>query len=191
MRLRVALIVGLVVARGLFSVPRTPTRRGRRSPSSASRPATRATRARAERSAALAKTLTGELRARAAEPATSSPGRRKDLLELKLLSDCLDENAICMVGDRPRARRRRARVRPPREAAERLHRVAVSASTWRPAPRDRSTRPGPPPPTTAMRKVASAIALGPPAEPAAPVVAAALPEPASSSSRPTSPRAFA
>ena len=50
-----------------------------------------------QKSAALAKTLTTELRSRATEGGYDlTPGAVKDLLELKLLSSCLDENATCM-----------------------------------------------------------------------------------------------
>ena len=51
-----------------------------------------------QRSTRLARTLTAELRARAeAGGYELAQGAVKDLLELKLLSDCLDENPTCMT----------------------------------------------------------------------------------------------
>jgi hypothetical protein len=51
-----------------------------------------------QRSAGLARTLTAELRARAdANGYELVQGAVKDLIELKLLSDCIDENPTCMT----------------------------------------------------------------------------------------------
>jgi hypothetical protein len=52
-----------------------------------------------QRTAALARALTDGLRGRAAQATSGydlAPGSNKDLMELKLLSDCLDEEAACM-----------------------------------------------------------------------------------------------
>jgi hypothetical protein len=50
-----------------------------------------------QRTAALARTLTDELRARALESGFDlAPGSQKDLVELKLLTDCIEEAPGCM-----------------------------------------------------------------------------------------------
>jgi hypothetical protein len=48
--------------------------------------------------AALARALTSELRARATTAYDPAPGGDKELLEMKLLSDCLDEAPGCLAG---------------------------------------------------------------------------------------------
>jgi hypothetical protein len=53
-----------------------------------------------QRTAGLARTLTDALRQQASEPGSGyvlAPGAHKDLLELKLLSDCIDEAPGCMA----------------------------------------------------------------------------------------------
>lgn len=53
-----------------------------------------------QKTAALAKALTDSLRARAGREGSGyelTPNAQKELMELKLLSDCLDENADCMA----------------------------------------------------------------------------------------------
>ena len=51
-----------------------------------------------QKSAALAKTLTFELRSRAESGGYElAAGGNKDLIELKLLSECMNENATCMI----------------------------------------------------------------------------------------------
>src|SRR5215468_6511813 len=129
-----------------------------------------------KRSAALAKTLTGELRARAAD-AGYDAGAAKDLLELKLLSDCLDESATCMsaigreLGVDVLVYGHLEKQRNSYTVS--LFRVDVATRTARPldAPKPAATDDG-------MRKVATAIALAPPVETAPPAPAAAPPEPA-------------
>lgn len=175
MRLRVALIVGLVVAGGLFSSRGADAARQKLAVLGIEARDESDARSR-KRSAALAKTLTSELRARAAD-AGYDAGAAKDLLELKLLSDCLDENALCMAGI---GRELGVDVlvyghleKQRNGYTVSLYRLDVATRSARPieAPKPAATEDG-------MRKVASTIALGPPAEPAAPVVAAAPPEPA-------------
>jgi hypothetical protein len=97
MRKRTALMVGLIVATGLMPWVDADAARQkiavlgietRDEGSATSR----------QKSAALAKTLTAELRSRVESGGYElAQGAVKDLLELKLISDCLDENPICMA----------------------------------------------------------------------------------------------